>query len=101
MPPYPVPVRPALIRWDPSRPLTLENVVVMEFKEAEKHVKECYDTPEKGDTDSKDAVETVVDGCVDDTLKGKRAPEEVWGSEVAGVVRRRQEEIRRVREGLL
>ncbi|KAJ3488132.1 hypothetical protein NLI96_g3067 [Meripilus lineatus] len=76
VPPYPVPVRPALIRWDPSRPLTLENVVVMEFKEAERHMKECYDAPEKGDNDSKDAVATVVDGCVDDTLKGKRAPEE-------------------------
>lgn len=73
----------------------------MEFKEAERHMKECYDAPEKGDNDSKDAVATVVDGCVDDTLKGKRAPEEVWGPEVAGVVKRRREEVRRVQEGLL
>ncbi|KIY49835.1 hypothetical protein FISHEDRAFT_65206 [Fistulina hepatica ATCC 64428] len=40
IPPHEVPARPALVRWDASRPLSLENCVVMDHKEAEKHVQE-------------------------------------------------------------
>lgn len=72
MPPHPVPARPALVRWDPAAPLVLENCVAMEHGEAERHVRECYE--------------------------GGKRPEEVWGEEVVQVVRRRAEEVRKVRE---
>jgi hypothetical protein len=34
--------RPTLVRWDPQHPVTLENIVVMDFPDAEKHTKECF-----------------------------------------------------------
>ncbi|KAF9238916.1 hypothetical protein BU15DRAFT_88168 [Melanogaster broomeanus] len=37
VPPHNVPARPQLLRWDPMKPLSLENCVVFEFAEAEKH----------------------------------------------------------------
>ncbi|KAI0372425.1 ubiquitin-protein ligase molybdopterin-converting factor [Pilatotrama ljubarskyi] len=74
-PPYPVPERPALVRWDPTEPLSLMNCVAFEFTDAEKHLKEC--------------------------LLEKKRPEEVWGEEVAEVVRRRREEARRVVEWVM
>ena len=101
IPPYPVPVRPSLIRWDPLQPLTLENIVVMEFKEAEKHIKECFGVPESKAANGKESVETVVDGCADEALKGKGKPEDAWGPEVVEVVKRRQDEVRRTREVIM
>ncbi|KAH9885286.1 hypothetical protein C8Q73DRAFT_718286 [Cubamyces lactineus] len=74
-PPYAVPERPALVRWDPSAPLSLQNCVAFEFADAEKHLQEC--------------------------LLEKRSPEEVWGAEVVDVVKRRQEEARRVVEWVM
>ena len=76
IPPHNVPVRPALVRWDFTRPLSLENCAVMEHVEADRHMKEC-----SGET-------------------GRR-PEVVWGAETAAVVARRAEEIRRVREWVM
>ena len=40
VPPHNVPSRPVLLRWDNESPLTLENCVVMDTPEADKHVKE-------------------------------------------------------------
>ena len=40
VPPHNVPSRPVLLRWDIECPLTLENCVVMDTPEADKHVKE-------------------------------------------------------------
>ncbi|KAI8989182.1 hypothetical protein BD414DRAFT_571824 [Trametes punicea] len=74
-PPYQVPERPALVRWDPSAPLSLENCVAFEFADAERHLKEC--------------------------LLEKKRPEEVWGEEVVEVVKRRQEEARKVVEWMM
>ncbi|EDR10387.1 uncharacterized protein LACBIDRAFT_152374, partial [Laccaria bicolor S238N-H82] len=37
IPPHNVPSRPTLVRWDPLLPLTVDNCVVMEFADAEKH----------------------------------------------------------------
>ncbi|KAI0074588.1 hypothetical protein K474DRAFT_1665202 [Panus rudis PR-1116 ss-1] len=86
IPPFDVPTRPALVRWDPSQPLTLQNCVAMDYAQAEKHVKECFGlAPAEGS---------------DESIKPKR-PEEVWGTEVAEVVKRRKEEVRRVQEWLL
>ena len=75
VPPYAVPARPALVRWDPASPLALGNCVAMEDKDAERHVKECFEV-------------------------GKR-PEEVWGADCAGLVERRREEVRRVEEWVM
>lgn len=75
VPPFDVPTRPALVRWDPKRPLTMDNCVVFEYKDAERHEKECYAAPET-------------------------RPEEVWGAEVAAVVARRAEEIRKERKAI-
>ena len=74
-PPYDVPSRPTLVRWDPAKPLSLENCIVLEHADAEKHAAECY-------------------------VGGKR-PEDVWGPEVVEAVRRRADEMRRVREWVL
>ncbi|KAI0643805.1 hypothetical protein C8Q79DRAFT_976907 [Trametes meyenii] len=74
-PPYAVPERPALVRWDPSEPLSLLNCVAFEFADAEKHLKEV--------------------------LLEKKCPEEVWGEAVAEVVRRRREEARKVVEWVM
>jgi hypothetical protein len=43
IPPHNVPSRPVLIRWDVNNPLTLENCVVMEAKEADLHSKDGKD----------------------------------------------------------
>ncbi|KZT08135.1 uncharacterized protein LAESUDRAFT_736059 [Laetiporus sulphureus 93-53] len=75
IPPHPVPSRPVLVRWDPKLPLTLDNCVPMEFNEAERHIAECY--------------------------KSGKSPEEVWGADTAEIVRRRAEEIRKVREWVM
>ncbi|EJF56712.1 ubiquitin-protein ligase molybdopterin-converting factor, partial [Dichomitus squalens] len=74
-PPHPVPERPALVRWDPAEPLSLANCVAFEFADAERHLKEA--------------------------LLEKRRPEDVWGPEVADIVARRREEVRRVVEWVM
>lgn len=76
IPPHNVPSRPTLVRWDPLLPLTVDNCVVMEFADAEKHIKACWH---------------------DDGTR----PEEVWGKAVKKVVERRAEEAREVREWVL
>ncbi|KAI0752645.1 ubiquitin-protein ligase molybdopterin-converting factor [Daedaleopsis nitida] len=74
-PPHAVPERPALVRWDPDAPLSLENCVAFEFADAERHLQEC--------------------------LLAKKRPEEVWGADVVEVVRRRSEEARKVVEWVM
>ncbi|CAK5268980.1 unnamed protein product [Mycena citricolor] len=37
VPPHLVPTKPMLVRWDPSRPISLENIVVMDAPEAKRH----------------------------------------------------------------
>ncbi|THH00288.1 hypothetical protein EW026_g2203 [Hermanssonia centrifuga] len=77
IPPHPVPSRPTLVRWDPSQPLSLENCVVMEHGEVERHVKECFNsTPAK-------------------------SPGELWGQDVAEVVVRRAKEIQQDRQYMM
>jgi len=80
VPPHPVPVRPALVRWDPTLPLGIDNCVAMEFSEAEKHMKECFSS---------------------ENNTPPKTPEELWGKEVATIVQRRVEEVRRQREWVL
>jgi tRNA threonylcarbamoyladenosine dehydratase len=55
----------------------LENCVVMEDKDAERHVRECFDGAGE---------------------RPKKRPEELWGKEVQAIVERRAEEVKRDRE---
>jgi tRNA threonylcarbamoyladenosine dehydratase len=79
IPPHNVPSRPVLVRWDPELPLTLDNCVVMDHGECEKHLKECY---AKDDGD-------------------RRHPRDVWGPEVEKIVSRRARDIARNREWVM
>ncbi|RDB17094.1 tRNA threonylcarbamoyladenosine dehydratase [Hypsizygus marmoreus] len=78
IPPHNVPSRPTLVRWDVRQPLTINNCVVMEFGEAEKHSKES--------------------GTVTEPLT---SPEIIWGSAVQKVVEHRADELRREREWVI
>ena len=77
MPPHNVPSRPVLLRWDLHHPVTVENCVVMEHGEAEKHAKGYGD------------IVNPID------------PKDIWGEEVVDVVKRRVEEIRRERQWVM
>ncbi|KAF9011788.1 ubiquitin-protein ligase molybdopterin-converting factor [Cyathus striatus] len=79
IPPHDVPTRPTLIRWDPAKPLGVDNCVVFDYSDAEKHLKACWN----------------VNGSA------VSRPEDVWGSEVLSVVQRRAEEIRKIRDWIL
>jgi len=67
VPPYQLPKRPTLTRWNPQEPLTPENCVVFDFSELTKHL---------------------------EGLKQGKTGEEIWGEEVAELVRKRKEEAR-------
>jgi hypothetical protein len=69
-PPHAVLPKPVATRWDMSRALTVDNVVILGPKDAEKHEKECL-------------------------IDGKRAVD-VWGREVVDMVERRFAEARKV-----
>ncbi|KAF7986082.1 hypothetical protein HWV62_41487 [Athelia sp. TMB] len=87
IPPHPVPTRPALVRWDPALPLGIENCVVMEWGEAESHMKECFGVSGKGEVE----VHTGL----------KHRPEDVWGPEVVSVWERRRAEVKSQREWVM
>ena len=67
LPPHDVPNKPTLVRWDYTRPLSVDNVVPMDQADADKHVQRCHDLKEE--------------------------PEDVWGQEVKVVYDRRKQEI--------
>ncbi|TFK29493.1 ubiquitin-protein ligase molybdopterin-converting factor [Coprinopsis marcescibilis] len=71
LPPYDVPTRPTLVRWDYSKPLTTDNCIVLEHKDAETHFKTCSG-PEAS------------------------SPSLLWGKGVEEIVNRRAEEARRI-----
>jgi len=76
LPPHNVPSKPNIIRWDPSRPLTVDNIVVFDQSDADMHAKACW----------KETGVAAAD------------PTDIWGKEVADIVRQRSAEARRVRE---
>ncbi|KAF9651235.1 hypothetical protein BDM02DRAFT_3139558 [Thelephora ganbajun] len=67
LPPHDVPNKPALVRWDYTRPLSADNIVPMDQPDADKHIRRCHDLKER--------------------------PEDVWGQEVRAVYERRMQEI--------
>ncbi|KAJ3567934.1 hypothetical protein NP233_g6040 [Leucocoprinus birnbaumii] len=63
VPPYDVPQRPTIVRWDFHKPITIDNLAVFEFKDAEKHAKACWSaTGDHVDPDSiwEEAVQQTV-----------------------------------------
>ena len=72
VPPHDVPSRPTLARWDYTQPLAVDNCVVFEFKDAEKHAVTCL------------------------AAKSPSAPVQLWGKGVEEIVKRRSAEARRV-----
>ena len=72
VPPHNVPSRPQLIRWDASKPLSLENCVLFDFSEAQKHARECLGLERRG-------------------------PSDVWGGEVQGIVDKNAVEVSQYR----
>ncbi|XP_006455184.1 hypothetical protein AGABI2DRAFT_121122 [Agaricus bisporus var. bisporus H97] len=78
VPPHDVPQRPTLIRWDFRKPITIDNCVVFEFKDAEKHAKACW-SPAGDHVD----------------------PGSIWEEAVQETVRRKGEEARKVMEWVM
>ena len=76
LPPHDVPTRPTLVRWDPARPLCLENCVVFDQPDAEKHVKACW---------HEDGSQATL-------------PKELWSEDIQHLVDRRAAEARRCRD---
>ncbi|KAG6333779.1 hypothetical protein ID866_5305 [Astraeus odoratus] len=76
VPPHAVPSRPQLIRWDAAKPLSLENCVVFEFAEAEKHGRECLGV---GGGERQD-------------------PREIWGDEAQTIVDKNAAEVAKYRQ---
>ena len=77
LPPHDVPTRPTVVRWDFTKPVTLDNLVVLEHKDAEKHVEKCS----KAESSS--------------------AAKEMWGDGAEAVVQRRAVEARQVRDWVM
>jgi tRNA threonylcarbamoyladenosine dehydratase len=75
IPPFDVPTRPTLVRWDYSQPLTIDNCIVLEFKDAEAHYTQCFSEA--------------------------KSPSFVWGEEVAAVVEKRAAEAREARKAMM
>ncbi|KZT61273.1 hypothetical protein CALCODRAFT_480001 [Calocera cornea HHB12733] len=75
LPPHPVLARPTLVRWDPAKPLTIDNIAVLSQEEADRHEREV--------------------------LRGGTEAGEVWGGEMEELMRRRGEEAREWRRGWL
>ncbi|KAG1721440.1 hypothetical protein EDB19DRAFT_1961149 [Suillus lakei] len=71
VPPHAVPAHPALVRWDPAKPLTPENCVVFDSTEAAKHIREC-----------------LAPGSRTEETHPRKTPRDVWGHEVQAVVER-------------
>ncbi len=107
-------MRPALVRWDPRAPLSLENCVVAEFKEAERAVRSIFATPQDGEKRDdeistkafppKDYVD-VLGEPIDSALLPQgfvpTSPEELWGVEATRVAQNRIAQARRFREWAL
>ncbi|KAF6751679.1 ubiquitin-protein ligase molybdopterin-converting factor [Ephemerocybe angulata] len=72
IPPHEVPARPTLVRWDYTKPLSVENCIVLDHKDAEKHFEACS-------------------GLAAERKQGV----DLWGAETEEVVKRRAEEARK------
>ena len=107
-------MRPALVRWDPHGPLSLENCVVAEFKEAERAVRSVFATPQDGEErddripksalpshDFVDALGEPIDLALLPQGFVPTSPEELWGVEATRIAQTRIAQARRFREWAL
>ncbi|KAI0052266.1 hypothetical protein FA95DRAFT_1553584 [Auriscalpium vulgare] len=116
-PPHAVCARPALVRWDPRAPLSLENCVVGEVRDVDAAVEAVFGVARtaKGvsgvEVRSEEAAEDGGDGLVDaqgEVIARRRArekplksSEEVWGVEAAALAQKRFAQAKRWREWAL
>ncbi|RXW12746.1 hypothetical protein EST38_g13112 [Candolleomyces aberdarensis] len=77
LPPHDVPTRPTLVRWDFTQPLSVENCIVLEYKDAEKHAETCL------------------------ASRSTSAGRDLWGKEVEEIVQRRAAEARQVKQWVM
>ena len=102
------------MRWDPRAPLSLENCVVAELKEAERAVRSVFATPqddEKRDDgistsvllphDFVDAQGEPIDSALLPQGFVPTSPEEWWGVEATRIALTRIAQARRFREWAL
>ena len=112
VPPHAACVRPALVRWDPRAPLSLENCVVAEMKEVERMMWDVFAVHGAGALcelvprqDMDDYVDALGDPIYRDTFAPKdfiiKSPEEVWGVEATRIAQSRIAQARRFREWAL
>jgi hypothetical protein len=107
-------VRPALVRWDPRGPLSLENCVVAELKEAERAVRSVFATPQDGEErddgipksalpphDYVDALGELIDSALLPQGFVPTSSEELWGVEATRIALNRIAQARRFREWAL
>jgi len=114
VPPQVACVRPALVRWDPRTPLSLENCVVAELKEAERAVRSVFATPQDGEkpddgvpasalppNDYVDALGEPIDSALLPQGFVPSSPEELWGDGATKIAQNRIAQARRFREWAL
>jgi hypothetical protein len=110
VPPHAACVRPALIRWDPRAPLSLENCVVAEMKDVARAMLEVFSvtdievempSPAPPPEGYVDALGEPIDSAL--FTEGFRisSSEEVWGVEASRVAQARITQARRFREWAL
>jgi tRNA threonylcarbamoyladenosine dehydratase len=108
VPPHSVCARPALVRWDPTRPLSLENCVLVEERELTVHgwfVDSSDVNSEESSSEQMDAGEPLI--LVDavgepaEPQAKMRKPELAWGAEVAQAVMHRLDQARKFRRWAL
>ncbi|TRM64733.1 hypothetical protein BD626DRAFT_399686 [Schizophyllum amplum] len=76
IPPHDAPSKPTLVRWDPAKPISLENCAVMDQKDADKHTAQCL------------------------LREATQLPEELWGAEAKRIFEGRAAEIVRYRQAM-
>jgi tRNA threonylcarbamoyladenosine dehydratase len=112
VPPHTACVRLALVRWDPSVPLSLENCVVGEMKEVSRAMLRVFAMPDSGAVYEEivglnraqgyvDALGEPIDPARFDNGVVIWSSEEVWGIEAARVAQFRIAQARRFREWAL
>jgi hypothetical protein len=117
VPPHAACVRPALIRWDPCAPLSLENCVVAEMKDVVRATWEVFLVSLVSDEDERfwcpdpsiappehyvDALGEPIDSALfPKGLMITKSSEKVWGVEAARVAQSRFAQARRFREWAL
>ena len=112
VPPHAACVRPALIRWDPYAPLSLENCVVAEMKDVVRATKDVFLVTDEGSRHEPDPNASPPQGYVDaigEPIDGAlfpqgavfKSPEDAWGVEATRIVQSRIAQARRFRQWAL